>query len=233
MMRRLLFITLCVSLTLALAAVALAGSRDPRLRRRPADVKLAKTLILKARDLPSGFVDKGKQKDSGPTPNLPCAEPNLHALVMTADVSSHDFVRSGTGTYAEATSEATFFSRSPQAHKAVTVITSRKIGRCLKKFVIKDVTKSTHGLLKVLSVRLVPLSETVRDLHTRIWDLFLTFKVRGLTFRDELALAYFRRGRVVDMVMLNSVGGLSEQEARDISQALVLRLERLPRSAVR
>src|SRR5215467_10636560 len=76
--RRLALLALTAALALAVAAVAFAGPRDPQLHRRAADVTRAKTLIVKLRDLPAGFADKGKQKgDSGPTPDLPCAQPNL------------------------------------------------------------------------------------------------------------------------------------------------------------
>ena len=72
-------------MALAATAAALAGPRDPRLHKRPADVQLARSLILKQADLPAGFVDKGRQKqDASSTPDLPCTQPNLHALVMTA-----------------------------------------------------------------------------------------------------------------------------------------------------
>jgi hypothetical protein len=231
--RRLALLALSAAVALAVVAVAFAGPKDPRLHRRAADVKRAKTLVMKLRDLPAGFVDKGRQKgNSGPTPDIPCSEPNLHALVMTAEVSSHDFARNRALTAAEASSEATFFVRSAQAERAVAAVTSTKIGRCIKKFVVQSAQKSTNGQMKIVSVRLVPLSETVKDMHARIWDMFLTFKVNGARFRDELVLAYFRRGRVVSMVMLNSLNGLTEAEAAGISAALTRRLERLPKSVV-
>jgi hypothetical protein len=232
-MRRFALVAVVTVVGLAFAAVALAGPKDPRLHRRPADVKRARPLVMKLRDLPAGFVDKGRQKnDSGPTPNLPCSEPNLHALVMTAEVSSHVFARQRALAYAETSSQATFFSRPGQARRAVAVITSPRIGRCLRKFVVASVKRSTGGQMKIVSVRLVPISETVKDLHTRIWDLFLTFEVNGVRLRDELVLAYFRRGRVVSMVMLNSLDGLTEAEAAGISKTMTLRLERLPKSVV-
>lgn len=234
LVRRTALLALLTITALAVAAVAFAGPKDPRLQRRPADVRRAKTLILKLRDLPDGFVDKGRQRNaSGPTPDLPCAQPNLHALVMTADADSHQFARSRTASFAEATSEATFFPRPAEAQKVVTVMTSRKIGRCVKKVVVQSATKSTDGAMKIVSIRLVPISATVRDLHTRIWDMFLTFKTQGLLFHDELVLAYFRRGRVLSFVMLNSLNGLTEQEAKGISASLTRRLERLPKSVVR
>lgn len=232
--RRAALIALAVAAALAVSAAAFAGPKDPRLHRRPADVKRAKTLVMRLRDLPAGFVDKGRQKDtSGPTPDLPCAEPNLHALVMTADVDSHQFARSRAASFAEATSEATFFRRPAEAQKVVTVMTSRKIGRCVKKFVVQSATKSTNGAIKIVSVRLVPITASVRDLHSRIWDMFLTFKAQGLLFHDELVLAYFRRGRVLSFVMLNSLNGLTKREAKGISQSLTRRLVRLPKSVVR
>jgi hypothetical protein len=233
MVRRLALLALAAAVMLAVAASAFAGPKDPQLHRRGADVRRAKTLIMTLGDLPAGFVDRGPQKDdSGPTPDLPCAEPNLHALVMTADVSSHQFARSRAASFAEASSEASFFVRAAQARKAVTAVTNRKIGRCLKKFVVKSAKKSSNGAMKIVSVRLVPLTESVRDMHAKLWDMFLTFKANGLLFRDELVLAYFRRGRVVSMVMLNSLNGLTEQEARNISAALTRRLEQLPKSVV-
>lgn len=187
---------------------------------------------MRIRDLPAGFVDKGKQKNSGPTPNLPCKEPNLHALVMTADVGSHDFVRARTGSYAEATSEATFFLRAAQAQRAVAAVTSNRIGRCLKTFVLKSVNKSAGGKFTIVSARLVPISENVGDMHARLWDMFLTFKVHGLLFRDELVLAYFRRGRVVSNLMLNSLNGVTQDEAKSISEKMTLRLDLLPKSVI-
>lgn len=233
MVRRTALLALLTAVALAAATVAFAGAKDPRLQRRPADAKRAARLILRLGDLPAGFVDKGRQKNSsGPTPDLPCAQPNLHALVMTADANSHQFARSRAGSFAEATSEATFFRRPAEARKVVTVMTSRKIGRCVKKLVVQSASKSTNGAMKIVSVRLVPISTTARDLHTRIWDMFLTFKTQGLLFHDELVLAYFRRGRVLSFVMLNSLNGLTEQEAKGISASLTRRLERLPKAIV-
>lgn len=233
MVRRIALLALATATALAVAAVAFAGPRDPQLHKRSADVTRAKTLIMRLRDLPAGFVDKGPQKSSGPTPDIPCQEPNLHALVMTADVSSHDFVRSRAGSYSAAASEASFFVRAAQAQKAVTAVTTSKIGRCLKTFVIRDVNKSANGQFTIVSAHLVPISETVGDLHVKTWDMLLTFKAHGLLFHDELVLAYFRRGRVVSMVMLNSLNGLTEAEAKRISERLTLRLESLPKPVVR
>lgn len=233
-MRRFALVTLALAVGLAVATAALAGPKDPRLHRRAADVKRAKTLTMKLRDLPAGFSDKGRQRNSsGPTPDLPCAEPNLHDLVMTADVSSHRFARSRAASFAEAESEATFFRRAGEAQKAVAVMTSPKIGRCVKKYVVQSASKTTHGAMKIVSVRLVPLSARKGDMRTRIWDMFLTFRTQGLLFHDELVLAYYRRGRVLSFVMLNSLNGLTEREAKSISKSLTRRLERLPGSVVR
>jgi hypothetical protein len=231
--RRVPLFALAFTAALAVAAAAFAGPNDPRLHKRAADVKRAKTLLLKRADLPAGFVDGGPQKPSGPAPDIPCAQPNLHALVMTADVSSHEFDRNRLASVAEATSGASFFVRAAQAQQAVAAVTSPKIGRCLKKFVVTSATKGTNGALKITRVRLVPISENVRDLHTRLWDMFLTFKAQGVAFHDELVLAYLRRGRVVSMMMLNSLNGLTEAEASRISARLTFRLKRLPKSVVR
>jgi len=112
-------------------------------------------------------------------------------------------------------------------------MTTNKIGLCLKKVVVNSVNKSANGKFKIVAAHLIPLSSSIRDLHTKIWDMFVTFKVRGLLFRDEFVLAFLRRGRVVSMVMLNTLNGLTESEARSISARLTLRLELLPRSVVR
>jgi hypothetical protein len=232
--RRIALLSLTAAVMLAAAAVALGGPNDPRLQRRPADVKRAKTLILKRGDLPGGFVDKGpQQQDSNPTPDLPCAQPDLHTFVMTADVDSHNFVRKHPGAYAAAESEATFFLRPAQAQRIVAIMTSHKIGRCLKSAVIKSVNKSANGKFKIVTARLVPLSENVGDLHAKFWDMLVTFRAHGLLFHDELVLAFLRRGRVVSSLMINTLNGLTEEEARTISERLTLRLEALPKSAVR
>jgi hypothetical protein len=47
-----------------------------------------------------------------------------------------------------------------------------------------------------------------------------------------MALAYLRRGRVVSFLMLNSLNGLTEEDAKNISEALTRRLFSLPKSAV-
>jgi hypothetical protein len=230
-MGRAVLLTLAAVVMLVVAADAFAGPRDPRLHKRPADVARAKALILKLGDLPAGFVDKGPQKnDSGPTPPG-CAEPNLHALVVTADVSSHNFEREQGG-FAEALSETSFFVRPAQAQTAVAASTNSKLTRCIKEAIVASAKKSSGGAMTIVSTRLVPISATVGDFHTKIWDIFVTFKTRGLVFRDEMALAYFRRGRVVSFVMLNSINGLTDEEAKNISERLTARLKSLPKSVV-
>ena len=56
-MRRVPLFALAFTAALAVAAAAFAGPNDPRLHKRAADVKRAKTLLLKRADLPAGFVD--------------------------------------------------------------------------------------------------------------------------------------------------------------------------------
>jgi hypothetical protein len=231
--RRVALVALSLGVALTAAAAALAGPNDPQLHKRAADVRLAKSLILKRADLPAGFVDKGRQRNSGPTPDLPCREPNLHALVMTADVSSHDFVRQHTGAYAETSSGASFFLREAQAAKAIAAVTNGKLAACLKEAVIKSATKSSNGALTVVSAHVTPISESVADLRVKLWDILVAFKVQGHVLHDELVLAYFRRGRVVSALMVNSLNGLTEGESKNISQTLTIRLESLPKSAVR
>lgn len=214
------------------AATALAGPNDPQLRPRTADVKLAKTLVLSRSELPGGFVDKGPQKQTSVAPNVPCAEPNLHALVMTADVNSHRFVRSRTGSYAELDFEGTFFRHPADAEKAVGSMMSKAIGSCLKGYVVAGFDKGAKGKAKIVSTHVTPLSEAIGDLHVRMWDLNLAFQVRGITLRAELVLAFYRRGRVVSSMMMDTLGGLSELEAKDVSESVTVRLEALPPSAV-
>jgi hypothetical protein len=229
--RRVALLILAACVMLIAAAAAFAGPRDPRLHKRPADVARAKALILKLGDLPAGFVDKGPQKDdSGPTPPG-CTAPNLHALVVTADVSSHSFERDRAG-FAEALSETSFFLRPAQAQRAVVASTNSKLTGCVKRAIVASAKKSSGGAMTVVSTRLVPISATVGDLHTKIWDIFVAFKTRGLLFHDEMVLAYFRRGRVVSFVMLNSINGLTEEDAKNISERLTMRLKSLPKSIV-
>jgi hypothetical protein len=232
MVRRVLLLALAAAVMLAVATVALAGPNDPQLHKRPADVTRAKTLIMSLRDLPSGFVDKGPVKNQSSTTPPGCSEPNLHALVMTADVSSHKFVRTRAGSYAEVASEASFFLSPAQAQTAVAAVTTSKIGRCLKEAVIEGAKKSSGGAMTIVSAHVVPLSESVADMHDKFWDVLVTFKAHGLVFRDELVLAYLRRGRVVSNLVLNSLNGLTESEAQSISERLTRRLALLPKSVV-
>jgi hypothetical protein len=151
---------------------------------------------------------------------------------MTADVSSHNFVRQHPGAYAEAASEASFFLNTTQAKKAVGAVTSKKMGPCLKQAFIKSATKSSNGAMKVVSARVTPISESVADLRVKLWDILVAFKVNGRLFHDELVLAYFRRSRVVSSLMVNSLNGLTENESKNISEKMTFRLESLPKAAV-
>jgi hypothetical protein len=232
-MCRLALLALTVGVALAGTTAALAGPRDPQLHKRAADVRLAKSLILKRADLPAGFVDNGPQKSSGPTPDLPCPEPNLHALVMTADASSHNFVRKHPGAYAETATGASFFLRAAQAERAVAAITSKKMGPCLKQAVIKGASKGANGTLKVVAAHATPISESVVDMRIRLWDILVTFSVKGHVVRDEVVLGFFRRGRVVSTLLVNSLNGLTENESKNISEKMTFRLESLPKSVVR
>jgi len=232
-MCRLALLALTVGVALAGTTAALAGPRDPQLHKRAADVRLAKSLILKRADLPAGFVDNGPQKSSGPTPDLPCPEPNLHALVMTADASSHNFVRKHPGAYAETATGASFFLRAAQAERAVAAITSKKLGPCLKQAVIKGASKGANGTLKVVAAHGTPISESVVDMHIKLWDILVTFSVKGHVVRDEVVLGFFRRGRVVSTLLVNSLNGLTENESKNISEKMTFRLESLPKSVVR
>jgi hypothetical protein len=228
--RRLALLALAIAVMLAVAAVASAGPKDPQVHKRAADVRIAKTLIMNHSDLPAGFADKGPQKSSGPTPDIPCTQPNLHALTVTADVSSHDFVRSRKASYAEVSSEASFFLQPAQAKRAVDAVTTTRFGNCVKTAVVKSVNKTANGKFKIVSSHLTPISENVGELHAKFWDMFLTFKANGLLFRDELVLAFLRHGRVVSNLMLNSLNGLTEEEAKNISERLTVRLVKLPKS---
>lgn len=232
-MCRLALLALTVGVALAGTTAALAGPRDPQLHTLAADVRLAKSLILKRADLPAGFVDNGPQKSSGPTPDLPCPEPNLHALVMTADASSHNFVRKHPGAYAETATGASFFLRAAQAERAVAAITSKKMGPCLKQAVIKGASKGANGTLKVVAAHATPISESVVDMHIKLWDILVTFSVKGHVVRDEVVLGFFRRGRVVSTLLVNSLNGLTENESKNISEKMTFRLESLPKSVVR
>ena len=231
--RRFALVLLTVGVALAATAAALAGSKDPQLHKRAADVRLAKSLILKRADLPAGFVDNGPEKSSGPTPDLPCPEPNLHALVMTADVSSHNFVRKHPGAYAETATGASFLLRAAQAERAVAAVTSKKMGPCLKQAVIKGMSKGANGALTVVAAHATPISESVVDMHIKLWDILVAFKVKGHVMQDELVLGFFRRGRVVSTLLVNSLNGLTEEESKSISEKMTFRLESLPKSAVR
>ena len=232
-MCRLALLALTVGVALAGTTAALAGPRDPQLHKRAADVRLAKSLILKRADLPAAFVDNGPQKSSGPTPDLPCPEPNLHALVMTADASSHNFVRKHPGAYAETATGASFFLRAAQAERAVAAITSKKMGPCLKQAVIKGASKGANGTLKVVAAHATPISESVVDMHIKLWDILVTFSMKGHVVRDEVVLGFFRRGRVVSTLLVNSLNGLTENESKNISEKMTFRLESLPKSVVR
>ena len=64
------------------------------------------------------------------------------------------------------------------ANYAVAAVTSKKMGPCLKQAVIKGASKGANGALTVVAAHATPISESVVDMHIKLWDILVTFNVK-------------------------------------------------------
>jgi hypothetical protein len=160
------------------ASAAAAGSpKDPTLHRVAADVALAKTLLLGKRDLPAGFRDAGPDTSGNGSDDV-CkgvVEPDLHRLVMQADVTSHDFQLTDAATgFTQVSTEATLFRSAREATASMAWFTSlpkSKLQTCFEAAFRAGLPKAA----KTQGFRLQVTRRTISDLHLGIWEMGLRF----------------------------------------------------------
>ena len=210
------------------ASVAAAGSpKDPTLHRVAADVALAKTLLIAKRDLPAGFRDTGPDT-SGNGSDDDCkgvVEPDLHRLVMQADLTSHDFdlTDSATG-FTQVSTEATLFRSAREATASMAWFTSlpkSKLHACFEAAFRAGLPKSA----KTQGFRLDVTRRTISDLHLGIWEMGLRLQKNGTWVPVDFVIASYRRGRALEMLLaVNAGGGLDPTLMRTISETITSRL---------
>jgi hypothetical protein len=212
------------------ASVAAAGSpKDPTLHRVAADVALAKTLLIVKRDLPAGFRDAGPDT-SGNSSDDVCkgvVQPDLHRLVMHADVTSHDFEQTVTATgFTQVSTEATLFRSAREATASMAWFTSlpkATLQACFEAAFRAGLPKST----KTQGFRLDITRRTISDLHLGVWEMGLRFQKNGAWIPVDFVIASYRRGRAIEMLLaVNAGGGLDPALMRTISETITTRLLR-------
>ena len=210
------------------ASVAAAGSpKDPTLHRVAADVALAKTLLIAKRDLPAGFRDAGPDTSGNGSDDV-CkgvVEPDLHRLVMQADLTSHDFdlTDSATG-FTQVSTEATLFRSAREATASMAWFTSlpkSKLHACFEAAFRAGLPKSA----KTQGFRLDVTRRTISDLHLGIWEMGLRLQKNGTWVPVDFVIASYRRGRALEMLLaVNAGGGLDPTLMRTISETITSRL---------
>lgn len=210
------------------AGVASAASpKDPTLRRVAADVALAKSFLIAKRDLPAGFRDAGPDASGNGSDDI-CkgvVQPDLHRLVMHADVTSHDFERTdGTTGFTQVSTEATLFRSAREATASMAWFTSlpkSKLQACFEAAFRAGLPKST----KTQGFRLDITRRTISDLQLGIWEMGLRFQKSGTWIPVDFVIASYRRGRALEMLLaVNAGGGLDPTLMRTISETVTMRL---------
>jgi hypothetical protein len=229
-MRRFVAALVTVFACAGLASLASAASpRDPVLHKRPADVALAKRLLLAKTDLPAGFRDAGPDR-SGSNSNVDCkgvVQPDLHRLVMTADVSSHDFERTDpVDGFTQVRTEATLFMNAAEAEASIAWLVKlpkATLERCFATAVRAGLPKTA----KTAGFHLTVVHRASGELHRDIWQLQMRFERSGVWFPVELVIGGYRRGRALEMLMVvNAAGELDPALMAELSDTVSARLTR-------
>ena len=211
------------------ASVAYARSpKDPVLRSRPADVALAKTLLLGASDLPEGFRDAGVDRSSGSNGSVDCkgvVEPDLHRLVMTADVTSHDFERTDSVSgFTQVSTEATLFESAAEAQTGIAWLVSlpkAKLDSCFSSMIRAGLPKTA----KTAGFHLTVARRTIGGVQIFVWELQVQFERNGSWTPIDMVIAGYHRARALEMLMVVSGGrGLDPTVMTAFSRTLTTRL---------
>ncbi len=223
-----------VAAPLALAVLACLGptayaasSRDPVLRSRPADVALAKRLVLGRADLPGSFGDAGADTTNSGS-DIQCAgvvQPDLHRLVMSADVTSHGFDQTDPVLgYTHLRSEVSLFHAAGDAQASIAWIVGlshAKLESCFAAAFRSGLPKAA----KLSGFRLTSLVRTAGDLHVYVWEMRAQVLASGRVLPVDFALTGYRRGRALEMFMaVNAGAGLDPNLMEQLSRALSARL---------
>jgi hypothetical protein len=229
MRRFVLAVVVVVGVSAAASAGYARSPKDPVLRRRPADVALAKTLLLAASDLPDGFRDAGADRSSSSgSGSVNCkgvVEPDLHRLVMTADVSSHDFERTdAVSGFTQVSTEATLFESAADAQTGISWLVSlpkAKLDSCFSSMIRAGLPKTA----KTAGFHLTVARRTIGQVQIFVWELQVQFERNGSWIPIDMVIAGFHRARALEMLTVVSGGrGLDPAVMTGFSRTLTARL---------
>jgi hypothetical protein len=226
-MRTLLTLLAVVGIGVLTAGAYARSPKDPTLRSRPGDVALAKSLLLGKADLPADFRDTGPDH-SGSGPNVDCngvVQPDLHRLVMTADVTSHDFERTDPlSGFTQLSTEATLFVNAAEAQASIAwliALPKAKLQSCFAAAVRAGLPKAT----KTAGFHLTTLRRSIGQLRLYVWEVQLRFERSGTWTPIDFVMAGYHRGRALEMLMIvNAGGGLDPAFVTNLSRTLTARL---------
>jgi hypothetical protein len=188
------------------AAYAKRDPNDPKLTPVTADVRAAKTLLLRRTTLGGSF----QASPSGVTPtndnNGGCAgfDPNLRSLTETAEVYGDVLVDRSEGLLF--TSEAGVFVSAAQASRAVVLQTQPGAGRCMA----SSARKAAGAGAVVLKKKVTPVAFLVGGLDVKGWDAVLVVKLNGRQLAVESTVFFYRHGRAVSAL---AFAGISDRAA--------------------
>lgn len=218
----------------AAALVAAAGAsarspKEPTLRPRAADVRVAHGLLVTRSDVPAGFVDKGVDRSGDGT--FRCKglqQPDLHRLVETADVDGHTFEGAGATGFTQIQSSASLFRSRREAATAVDAFRRVPTSTMRRCFAVAFRSGLPKGA-RVGPFRVTPIRRTTGDLRLLVWEIRTKLYAVARWVPVDMVLAFYERDRAVSLLMLtNAGGGIDSATARDLSAGMAARLEAAP-----
>jgi hypothetical protein len=210
------------------AAASVRSPKDPTLRARPADVALAKQLLIRLSDLPAGFTDKGLDRSGDSNSNFSCpgvTQPDLHRLILTADVNSHQFQReSATTGFSQISSEASLFRSASDAYASVEWIVrlpTSTMQRCLAAVARAGLPNSARPAIHVTTAR-----RRIGDLRIFTWEIRAVVRNGAVRLPIDVTLGGYLRGRAAIMLTITTAGPPPDLTLiRSLAQTTASRLE--------
>jgi hypothetical protein len=212
---RILAAALVVVAAAAPAALAARKPTDPKLVPNPADVKIARELLLTRAEAGSGF-SVVKQSSGGDTDCAGYKEPDMHLLTETAEVSGPELDNKAFG--ATVASAASVFVSADQATKAFQALKAKALGSCLL------AELKSKGMQ---NGRVVPIRLVVGRLEMFAWDVNGALTAHGKTVPFEATLIGYRYSRALSLLMVGGIPTAAlEQKAKELSARMTVSLVR-------
>lgn len=144
-MKRGIVVTLLVAAALGLVAAA-AAARDPRLEKlqlKPADMRLARSAVLRRSDLGAGWTPLRVGASDPEAPDCPGYRPDFSKFTVTGQADSQFSTRGGS---TSVLSRVEVYASKAQARGDFALSTLPPVARCLGLMLQREAAKGSSGL---------------------------------------------------------------------------------------